>query len=345
MKNIAETIEKMPKAELHVHLEGAVQPETLLELGERNKVSLPASDVDGLLKWYNFEDFHKFIEVYMKICECISTADDVFTVAWEFFQGQKKQNIIYTEVTWTAYTHMLQHELSFDAQAEALYAAADKAAKELGVRGLYVFDIPRQVSASEGIVTAKWLAKNYNPDYIAAIGMGGPEVGFPPERHARAFKITGAKGIPAVPHAGETEGPLSVRGALKLPGTIRLGHGVRAAEDPLLLEELKERDIVLEVCPSSNICLKVFPDLPHHNLPVLLDAGLKVTINSDDPPMFSTDLTSEYHKITETFGYGAQQLKTFNENAIEAALCSEDVRTELKRKFETEWKDITDEPD
>lgn len=330
----------MPKVELHVHLEGSVQPETLLKLAERNRVELPASNPERLRAWYDFEDFSKFIDVYMTICECIRTADDVFTVAWEFFQEQKRQNIIYSEVTWTPYTHLMQHGLSFDAQAEVLYAAADRAVDELSVKGLYVFDIPRQVAPSEGLVTADWLADNYNPEYIAAIGLGGPEVGFPPEIHVESFRRTGEKGIPAVPHAGETEGPASVRGSLALPGTVRIGHGVRAAEDSLLLEELKERDIVLEVCPTSNICLKVFPDMEHHCLPVLVDAGVKVTINSDDPPMFGTNLNSEYHKIADVFGYGQGEFRIFNETAINAALCSDEIRAAIRKKFESEWAGI-----
>jgi len=337
MMTISEKIVKMPKVELHVHLEGSVQPETLLGLAERNKIELPASDPEKLRSWYDFENFNKFIEVYMTICKCIKTSDDIFTLAWEFFKNQKRQNIIYSEITWTAYTHLAQYGLSFDEQTEALSAAADKAASELGVSGLYVYDIPRMIPASEGLVTARWLADNYNPEYIAAIGLGGPEVGFPPEMHGESFKITGAKGIPAVPHAGETEGPESIRGALDLPGTVRIGHGVRSVEDPKLIEELKIRDIVLEVCPTSNICLKVFPDMKSHSLPKLLDEGLKVTINSDDPPMFSTDLTNEYLEICKTFDFGVEQLKSFNKNAISASLCGENLRQKTRENFDAQW--------
>jgi adenosine deaminase len=340
MYSIREVITKMPKVELHVHLEGSVQPKTLLKLAEQNKVELPSSDVDGLKSWYQFEDFGKFVEIYMKICECIRTSDDVFTVAWEFFQEQKRQNIIYSEITWTAYTHLVQYGLSFDEQAEALFAAADRAEKELGVRGLYVFDIPRQVGAKEGLVTAQWLVKHRNPDYIAAIGLGGPEVGFPPELYADAFTLTGAVNIPAVPHAGETGGPKSIRGALKLPGTVRIGHGVRAVEDSALVGELVEKGIVLEVCPTSNIRLNVFPDMKSHSLPKLIESGVKVTINSDDPPMFSTDLTGEYQEITEVFGFNIQRLKKFNETAIDAALCNENVRVDIKDVFTSAWKKL-----
>ena len=333
-------IKNMPKVELHVHLEGSVQPATLFRLAERNKIELPVSNPDDLKSLFAFEDFNKFVEIYMTICECIRTADDVFTVAWEFFQEQNRHNIIYCEATWTAYTHLIQYGLSFDAQAEALFAASDKAEKELGLRGLYVFDIPRQVSPEEGLVTAAWLADNYNPDYIAAIGLGGPEVGFPPERHAESFKITGERGIPAVPHAGETAGADSIRGALALPGTMRIGHGVRAVEDPLLIEELKQKNIVLEVCPTSNLCLKVFSELAEHSLPKLIEAGVGVTINSDDPPMFSTNLTEEYLKITEAFGFDLSQLRQFNETAIGAALCPEKFRGKLHKKFDAQWKSL-----
>ena len=323
-----------------MHLEGSVLPATLLALAEKNGVELPADNEDELRKWYKFEDFNKFIRIYMTICSCIKTEEDVYRIAWDFFLEQKRQNVIYSEITWTAYTHLIQHRLSFKHQAEALFAAADRAESELGVRGLYIFDIPRQVSPAEGLVTAKWLSKNYDPAHIAAIGMGGPETGFPPERHGKAFVKTGRAGVPAVPHAGETEGPASIRGALALPGTVRLGHGVRAAEDPALLSELRDQGIVLEVCPSSNICLNVFPDLEHHSLPALVDAGLKVTINSDDPPMFGTDLNSEYMKIHGAFGYGPDDFYRFNRTAIEAALCEEPVKAAVSAGFDKEWAEL-----
>lgn len=325
---IAASIEAMPKIELHVHLEGSVRPSTLIALSDRHGIRLPASTDEQLLEWYSFTSFDHFVEIYLKISECIRTPYDIEQIAWEFLQEQHRQNIIYTEVTYTPYTHFQQKGLTFREQFSALESARLRGIRELGVECRFVFDIARMVTPEEGVVTAKWVLESA-PESVAALGLGGPEVGFPPESFIEAFSLIENSPFGSVPHAGETVGPKSVWGALRTLRASRIGHGVRAWEDPKLVEYIKENGIVLEVCPSSNVCIGVYPDIEHHVLPHLVDAGIKVTINSDDPPMFNTTLTDEYKLIADAFGYGLEEFHRFNRTAAEAALARSDKKREL----------------
>jgi adenosine deaminase len=331
-------IRRMPKVELHVHLEGSIQPETLLELARRNQVKLPAATVEGLRQWYTFTNFAHFIEIYLTISSCICSAEDIELIAREFLRGQAAQNIQHSEVTFTPYTHFsLNRQIPFADQLAALTRARDWAAEEFGVSVSWVLDISRNVRPVEhGLLVADWVIAGKDHG-VVALGLGGPEIGHPPELFAEAFDRVRAAGLASVPHAGETVGAESVRNALKILGAQRIGHGVRCLEDADLVAELRERQVPLEVCPTSNVCLGVATSIAEHPLPQLLEAGLYVTINSDDPPMFNTTLTDEYLKITDTFGFGVETIERLVINAVRASLLPESARTALEEKFGREF--------
>ncbi|MBP6822057.1 MAG: adenosine deaminase [Acidobacteria bacterium] len=331
-------IRRMPKVELHVHLEGSIQPETLLELARRNQVKLPATTVEGLRQWYTFTNFAHFIEIYLTISSCICSAEDIELIAREFLRGQAAQNIQHSEVTFTPYTHFsLNRRILFEDQLAALSRARDWAVEEFGINVSWVLDISRNVRPVEhGLVVADWVIAGKD-NGVVALGLGGPEIGHPPELFAEAFDRVRAAGLASVPHAGETVGAESVRNALKILGAQRIGHGVRCLEDADLVAELRERQIPLEVCPTSNVCLGVAASLAEHPLPQLLEAGLYVTINSDDPPMFNTTLTDEYLKITDAFGFGVETIERLVINAVRASLLPESACTALEEKFGREF--------
>ncbi|BCY19218.1 adenosine deaminase [Leptolinea sp. HRD-7] len=336
--NIKEFIRQMPKVELHVHLEGSIEPQTLLKLAERHNVTLPARNLDELHDWYKFTGFDHFIEVYLAISSCICTADDLELIAAEFLKDRAEQNILYSEVIYTPYTH-LPH-IPLDEQLAALNRARKTAEEKWGVRINLAPDISRErrpIEASHQI--AEWAIKNRN-NGITSLGLGGPEIGNPPELFASTFEIARKAGFPATPHAGETEGPASIWGALKTLNAVRIGHGVRCLEDPSLVSYLKEKQIPLEVCPSSNVCLHVVPDLTSHPLPRLMDEGLFVTINSDDPPMFNTNLTEEYLRITDEFGFSVPQLKQFVFNAARASLLPIDEKNTLIQNLTVRFSEL-----
>lgn len=336
--HLTDFIRQMPKVELHVHLVGSIQPATLLQLAARNDVSLPATTVDELRAWYQFTDFPHFIEVYVAISRCVRSAADLELIAREFLQGQAAQHILYSEVTLTAYAHYVTWNIPFDAQIAALERARTWARDALGVTMNVVVDIPRSVSAEDGLITAQWVidaverGRQDGDPLVVALGLGGPEVGHPPEKFADSFRLAAEAGVPAVPHAGETVGPASIRGALDVLGAVRIGHGVRCIEDPALVAELATRQVPLEVCPTSNVCLKVAETLAAHPLPALLAAGLYVTLNSDDPPLFNTTLTDEYLACAAAYGWDAALVERLVFNGVDAALLPEPERAALRAR-------------
>lgn len=332
-------IEKMPKVELHVHLEGSTQPETLLVLAKKYHYPLPAEDLEGVKRWFTFADFNHFIEIYLTFSKCLKTAEDIEWIARQFLTGQAEQNILYTEFTYTAFAQYYESKISFEDQLAALNNARTWASSTLGVESGIVIDIPRIISPTDGEWVARWAVSGMGRG-VVALGLGGPEVGNPPEKYASAFKIARDAGLPSVPHAGETMGPESIWGALNDLHALRIGHGVRCLEDMSLVKELRDRQIPLEVCPTSNVCLKVVRDMESHPLPKLLKAGLFVTVNSDDPPMFNTNLTNEYLQIAKAFGYGQPELRQFVFNAVDASLLGPEEKQNLRMKCESGFRQL-----
>ena len=318
---VIDYIRQMPKVELHVHIEGSIRPETLLTLAQRNHVDLPFDTLDGLRQWYTFIDFPHFVDIYVEITRCLKTVDDIELVTREFLQGQAGQHILHTEATYTAETVRLLHSIAYDDQLAAINRARAWARRDLGVTMALIVDIAREVPPDVGVRIARWVAGAHDMETgVAALGLGGYEVGHPAEKHAAAFKLARGAGVPCILHAGETSGPESIWGAIRVADTQRIGHGVRCVEDPPLVAYLREKQIPLEVCPTSNVCLKVCPSLAKHPLPQLLKDGLYVTLNSDDPPMFNTTLTDEYITCANTFGWDVSTVRQLVLNAAKAAL-------------------------
>ncbi|HKE05370.1 MAG TPA: adenosine deaminase [Blastocatellia bacterium] len=337
-------IRRMPKVELHVHLEGSIQPETLLLLARRNNVTLPYTTVEGLRQWYKFTDFPHFVEIYLAISACICRPEDIEFIAREFLRGQASQRIQHSEVTFSPYTHYsTNRRIPFEDQLAALSRAREWAASELGVSVGWVFDIVRNVRPVEhGLTVADWAISGMESG-VVALGLGGLEAGNPPELFQEAFDRARAAGLPAVPHAGETVGAESVRGAIRTLKAQRIGHGVRCLEDPGLVAELRDRQIPLEVCPTSNVCLGVAPSLAEHPLPRLLDEDLYVTINSDDPSMFNTTLTNEYLRAAQILDCGVETIEQLAINAVRASLLPEPSRVEMERRFREEFAQLREE--
>jgi aminodeoxyfutalosine deaminase len=330
---LAEAIRRIPKVELHVHLEGSIRPETLLKLARRHDVALPAADIDGLRRFYKFTSFPHFVEIYVLISSCLRTPDDIELIAREFLAGQAAQNIVHSEVTYTAYTIYKLSGISIADQLAALSRARAWAEKTLGVTMSLIFDIAREVSTDEGLITADFAIAG-QPHGVIALGIGGDESRHPPSKHAPAFARARAAGLRSLPHAGEIAGPTSIYGALRDLFAERLGHGVRCLEDDALVAELVQRQVPLEVCPTSNVCLGVAASLEEHPLPQLLSRGLFVTLNSDDPPLFNTTLTDEYIRCAQAFSWDARTVAQLAENAVAAAYLPAPRKVELTAQIQ-----------
>jgi adenosine deaminase len=334
--------EAMPKVELHIHLEGSIRPETALTLARRHNRTLPADDVAGLREWFCFRDFRHFIDVYLALSDLLRTPEDFEFIVIELGREMARQNIRYAEVTFTAYTHLWQDKgLTPDDLIAGLDAGRAAIRRMFGVELAWIIDIPRNLSFNR--ITGLYNGKASGPTVdmalawkdrgVVALGLGGYELGAPPEPFAAAFDRARAGGLHSIPHAGEHVGPEGVWGAIRSLQAERIGHGVRAIEDPELVAYLVEHQIPLEINPSSNIRLGVYPDFGSHPLRRFWDAGVYVTVNSDDPPLFNTTLNQEYRLLIDAFGFGVNELEQVSLNALRASFLPDERKKALETAF------------
>jgi aminodeoxyfutalosine deaminase len=338
MMSLRDFVAAMPKVELHVHLEGSIRPATLLALAQRNGVSLPADDLDGLRAFYRFTDFAHFIQVYVLVTSCLKSAADFALIAYEFGAEMARQNIHYAEVTFTPYTSVALTGLPFSEILAGLNDGRGRAADEFGVEFAWVLDIVRD-DPDSSLQVATWAAGSTEQG-VVALGLGGTERGHPPEGFSAAFALAREAGLHSVPHAGEMAGPESIWGALRALGAERIGHGVRCIEDPALVAYLAEHQVPLEVCPTSNLCLGVYPSYAQHPFPELWEQGLYLTVNSDDPPMFNTDLIGEYRAVSEHMGLDAGSLEVLSLNALRASFLPSSRKEEMEAAFRREFREL-----
>jgi adenosine deaminase len=323
-----EFVAQMPKVELHVHLEGSIRPETLLKLAKRNGVALPADTVEGLREWYTFRDFNHFVEIYVAASKCIQSPDDIELIAREFVDGQAAQNILHSEVTYTAETIQRHAGIPWRDQLAALQRARQYA-HTIGLSLEFVIDIVREEHADVGLQVADW-AIDAMGACVCALGLSGVEKDTPAARHEQAFRNAKDAGLKITTHAGETSGPGSIWDCLLALGADRIGHGIRCLEDATLVQELRNHAIPLEVCPSSNVCLGAAISIEEHPIQNMLAEGLTISVNSDDPPMFNTTLTQEWGKCVEAFGWSKPQMLEIQLQTIQSSFAS------LERKDEIE---------
>ena len=331
---------RMPKAELHVHLEGSIRPATLLALARRHGVELPAADVAGLADWFRFRDFEHFVEIYLTVSSCLREPDDFHLLALDFLAEQARQNVLYSEAHFTIATH-LANGLDGEAVAAALWRASEEGERRFGVRLRLVPDIVRNVPAGAD-ATLDWALANRHRG-VVALGLSGIEAGWPNEPFRRHFAEAERQGLHRVAHAGEHAGPESIRSVLDVCHAERIGHGVRAVEDPALVVELARRAVPCEVCPTSNLRLGVFPGYAEHSFDRLHRAGVPLTVNSDDPPFFDTTLTGEYQALADTFGYGPDELAGFALAAVRQSFLPPAEKAALEERFRRETAALGEE--
>ena len=281
----------LPKAELHVHHVGSASPRIVAELATRHPGVVP-DDLDELARYFTFTDFAHFITVYLSVVDLVRDSTDVRTLTYEVAVDMAAQNIRYAELTVTPYTSVLRG-IPVEAFVEAIEDARVVAERDLGIVLRWIFDIPGELglAAAEGTLRT---ALDHGPSTLVGFGLGGPEIGVPRPPFKPYFDQARAAGLHSVPHAGETTGPQTVWDAVTELGAERIGHGTSAVQDPELLRHLVEHGIPVEVSPTSNLATGAVASLAEHPLPALVAAGVTVSINSDDPPMFATTLGREY---------------------------------------------------
>ncbi|MEU3045416.1 adenosine deaminase [Streptomyces sp. NPDC006984] len=317
MADLHPFIAGLPKAELHVHHVGSASPRIVSELAARHPDSAVPQDPQALAEYFTFTDFAHFIEVYLSVVDLVRTPDDVRLLTYEVARDMARQNIRYAELTVTPFSSTRRgiEEKSFMAAIEDARTAAEQ---DLGVVLRWCFDIPGEAGLEAAEETAR-LAVDLRPEGLVSFGLGGPEIGVPRPQFKPYFDRARAAGLHSVPHAGETTGPQTVWDALNELGAERIGHGTSSVRDASLLAHLAEHRIPLEVCPTSNIATRAVDDLERHPIREMVAAGVLVTVNSDDPPMFGTDLNSEYAVAARLLGLDERGLAELAKNAVEAS--------------------------
>lgn len=317
----------LPKAELHVHHVGSASPRIVAELAERHPGVVP-SDPDELADFFAFRDFGHFIEVYLAVVDLIRTPDDIrmltYEVAREMAEGQ---SLRYAELTCTPYTSVIRG-IPIEAYGEAIEDARAAALRDFGLRLQWIYDIPGESGIPAADATLDY-ALNHPTDGLVGFGLGGPEIGVPRPQFQRHFDAARAAGLRSVPHAGETTGPQTIWDAVNILGAERIGHGTSAAQDPELLAHLAASGIPLEVCPSSNIATRAVERLEDHPITVFRDAGVTVTVNSDDPPMFGTTLNNEYAIAADLLDLDEAGLGELAKTAVRAAFTDDAFKDRL----------------
>ncbi|MFJ7267722.1 adenosine deaminase [Streptomyces sp. NPDC099050] len=333
MPDLHPFIAGLPKAELHVHHVGSASPRIVAELASRHPDSKVPTDPEAIADYFTFTDFAHFIEVYLSVVDLVRTPDDVRTLTFEIARDMARQNIRYAELTITPYSST-RRGIDEKAFMEAIEDARKAAETELGVLLRWCFDIPGEAGLEAAAETAR-LAVDLRPEGLVSFGLGGPEVGVPRPQFKPYFDAARAAGLHSVPHAGETTGPETIWDAIRELGAERIGHGTSATRDPELLAHLAEHRIALEVCPTSNIATRAVATLDEHPVKEMVAAGVLVTINSDDPPMFGSDLNNEYAVAARLLDLDERGLAQLAKNAVEASFLDPAGKAKLTAEIDT----------
>ncbi|MGW3559552.1 adenosine deaminase [Streptomyces sp. NPDC000963] len=319
MTDLHPFIAGLPKAELHVHHVGSASPRIVAELAARHPDSKVPTDPEALADYFTFTDFAHFIDVYLSVVDLVRTPEDVRLLTFEVARDMARQNIRYAELTITPYSST-RRGIDENAFMDAIEDARKAAEAEFGTVLRWCFDIPGEAGLEAAEETARLATtEGLRPEGLVSFGLGGPEIGVPRPQFKPYFDRARAAGLRSVPHAGETTGPETVWDAIRELGAERIGHGTSSVRDPALLAHLAEHRIALEVCPTSNIATRAVATLDEHPIRKMVDAGVLVTVNSDDPPMFGTDLNNEYAVAARLLDLDERGLAALAKNAVEAS--------------------------
>lgn len=338
-------IQSLPKAELHLHLEGSVEPGTLAELSRRHNTPLPtennrydvrgSGDVlseDEVRRLYSYKDFNGFMLAFKSVTERLRTPEDYELITYRLMQKLRQQNIMHAEV-YVSVGVIRWRGQEFEPIFEGMERGRERGLRDFGISLLWIFDAVRHFGpeAAEDVFV---LASRYREHNVAGIGIGGDERRGPAEWFRDLYKKAADQGLRLTAHAGETTGPESVWGALNI-GAERIGHGLSIAQDPELVEVLAHKQVPVEICVSSNLRTGVCADFGEHPLKKFFDEGLMVTLNTDDPAMFQTSLCKEYELAVEEFGFSHDQLREMARNSFEASFLPVEKKLRFLQQVDT----------
>lgn len=324
-------IEAMPKVELHLHIEGTLQPESAFRFARRNGVSLDFADVEALRRAYEFENLQSFLDLYNATMGVLCTEEDFFDLTWDYLERVAEQNVVHTEIFFDPQGHT-RRGVPFATVVEGISRALTAAEQRFGISSRLILCFWRHLSEADAFAT--WEQAQPYLDRFAAVGLDSSEVGNPPEKFQRVYAEARAAGLRAVAHAGEEGGPDYIWGALDALHVERIDHGVRCLEDGALVERLVREQIPLTVCPLSNLRLRVVGKLASHNLSRMLARGLCVCVNSDDPAYFGGYITENFLAVRQALELVPAQVLTLGRNAIDASFLGADDKAVLHERLE-----------
>ncbi|MBM3361212.1 MAG: adenosine deaminase [Betaproteobacteria bacterium] len=337
LRSLPQVLRAMPKAELHIHIEGSLEPEMIFALARRNKVNLPYSSVEALRQAYAFTDLQSFLDIYYAGASVLLKEQDFYDMAWAYFEKAARDSVIHAELFFDPQTHT-SRGVEMGTVIQGLARACRDARSQLGLSASLILCFLRHLSEDEAFATLEQ-ALPWREHFIG-VGLDSSEVGHPPEKFARIFKRCGDLGLRRVAHAGEEGPPAYIHAALDLLGAERIDHGVQATRDRALMQRLADRRVPLTVCPLSNIKLCVYPHLEQHSLGQLLDAGIVATINSDDPAYFGGYINDNFVQTFGALKLQASQAYTLARNSFEASFIETSVRSNLIARLDQFFEEL-----
>ena len=325
MKKIVEFIKKTPKAELHLHIEGTLEPELLFKLANRNDIQIPFANVDEIKSAYSFNNLESFLKIFYQGSRVLIKEQDFFDLTWAYAKKCKEDNVVHTEIFFDPQTHV-NRGINFDTVINGIYKALQKANEEFGLTSKIIMCFLRHLDEASGFEILEQAL--VHKDKIVGIGLDSSEVNHPPRKFEKLFKKAIEKGFLTVAHAGEEGPPEYIWEALNLLKVKRIDHGVQCFQDEKLVRKLRKDQIPLTVCPLSNIKLGVFNKLKEHNLKIMLNKGLMVMVNSDDPAYFGGYINKNLIECQAALNLSVEEVKTLIINSFKSSFLREDKKRE-----------------
>lgn len=333
-------IKKLPKVEQHVHIVGSTRPETWLWLAEEGDLDKPFKTPRDAQRFFRYKSFPQFIDVYCTVVDCITKESQFERITYEMLESDAQCNVQYVEASFSAPDHVLRG-LDYGKMLDAINKGISRARMDLGIECNIRVDLVRNYGPEKGMEVLDWIEGK--SDNIVSIDLGGSEERFPAKPYKSVYQRARNMGLHLVAHAGEAAGAESIWQAVNELGVERIGHGVTAIDEPKLLEYLKKRNITIETCPTSNLRTRVVRTLKNHPIKVFYDLGLRVTVNTDDPSMFGTDMNNEYLQLHRQLGFSISELFKLSLNAVNSSFLPEESKSKTRESFTKTYDRMIDE--
>lgn len=329
-KSIIDYIKRIPKAELHLHIEGTFEPELMFEIAKRNGIEINFNSIEELKAAYNFNNLQEFLDIYYAGAKVLITEQDFYDLTWAYLEKANDNNVIHTEIMFDPQTHT-ERGIAFDTVINGIYSALKDAKREFGITSKLIMSFLRHMPQDSAFETFD----NYyrHKEKISIIGLDSSELGNPPNKFKEIYEKALSEGLKLTAHAGEEGPPEYVWEALDILKVNRIDHGNRSLEDEQLVQRLVNEQIVLTVCPLSNLKLKVVDDLKNHPLRTMMNKGMNVTVNSDDPAYFGGYINQNFIKITNALGLSEQDIYELVKNSIESSFADKKRKLEMLKQL------------